>query len=341
MSMLPVGKIPHELLERIIRSAPASGSPVLLGPGIGLDCAVLEFGDTCLVLKTEPITFASEEIGWYAVQITANDIATTGAIPKWAMFTVLLPDEKTTEQDVSDLADQLYAACRGAGITVIGGHTEVTHDLTRPIIVTTLLGEIQRDLLITPGGAQTGDVVILTKGVPIEATALLAREFPARLSQILSPREIEAARNYLFDPGISVLQDAQVAVHAGGVTAMHDPTEGGVATALWEMAQACQKTFVIDPAKIVVPPLSARVCQAFGLDPLGTIASGALLLTVNPASKDAVLAALAEAGISAAEIGAIVAGVPQVLMPLGGMVQNLPRFDRDEIGKVYQQFEPG
>ena len=131
--ILPVGKLPHELLEKIIRSAPTSGSRVLLGPGVGLDCAVLEFGDTCLVLKTEPITFASDELGWYAVQIAANDIATTGARPKWAMFTVLLPSGVTTEQSVTNLADQLYAACRGAGITVIGGHTEVTHDLTRPL----------------------------------------------------------------------------------------------------------------------------------------------------------------------------------------------------------------
>ncbi len=130
-------------------------------------------------------------------------------------------------------------------------------------------------------------------------------------------------------------------MQAGGVTAMHDPTEGGVATALWEMAQACQKTFLIDPARIPIPPLSARICQIFDLNPLGTIASGALLLTIKPESKDHILAALAGAGIAAAEIGAVVAGVPQVLFPQDGMVRNLPRFDRDEIGKVYQRFEPG
>ncbi|HWR65524.1 MAG TPA: AIR synthase family protein [Bellilinea sp.] len=337
---LPVGKLPYELLQKIIRSAPTSGSRVLLGPGVGLDCAVLEFGDTCLVLKTEPITFASDEIGWYAVQIAANDIATTGARPKWAMFTVLLPSGVTTERSATNLADQLYAACRGAGITVIGGHTEVTHDLNRPLIITTLLGEITRDQLITPSGAQAGDVILLTKGVPIEATALLAREFPDRLRNALSPNEIETARNFLFDPGISVLLDAQVAVKAGGVTAMHDPTEGGVANALWEMAQACQNTFLVDPARVPILPLSAQICQVFDLDPMGAIASGALLLTVRPDSKNDVIAALAGAGISAAEIGAVVTGVPQVLMPHQGMVRNLPRFDRDEIAKVYQQVFP-
>src|SRR5574340_804582 len=154
---LPVGKISHELLERIIQAAPTKSSRVLLGPGVGLDCAVLDFGETSLVLKTEPITFASEDIGWYAVQIAANDVATTGAVPAWAMFTVLLPEGNTTEQGVLDLSAQLSNACRTAGITIVGGHTEITHGLDRPIIVTTLVREIGRDHLVTPAQAQAGD----------------------------------------------------------------------------------------------------------------------------------------------------------------------------------------
>ena len=339
--ILPVGKLPAELLDKIIRSAPTAGPRVLLGPGIGLDCAVLEFGETCLVLKTEPITFASEEIGWYAVQIAANDVATTGARPAWAMFSVLLPEGKTTAESVTALSMQVTDACRAAGITLIGGHTEVTHGLDRPIIVTTMLGEIQRDKLVTPEQAQPGDILILTKGVPIEAIALLAREFPAVLKDHLTPEEILTARNYLFTPGISVLEDAQIAVQAGSVTAMHDPTEGGVATALWEMAQACQHTFHVDPSRIFIPPLAARICEIFGLDPLGTIASGALLLTVKPASKRAVLSELKAAGIPAAEIGVVAAGAAEVLVNQKGEFRPLPRFDRDEIGRVYQQYQPG
>ena len=339
--ILPVGKLPPELLDKIIHSAPTAGPRVLLGPGIGLDCAVLEFGKTCLVLKTEPITFASEEIGWYAVQIAANDIATTGARPAWAMFTVLLPEGRTTEESVTALSRQVTDACRNAGITLIGGHTEVTHGLDRTIIVTTMLGEIQREKLVTPDQAQPGDILILTKGAPIEATALLAREFPAVLKSHLTPEEIQTARNYLFTPGISVLKDAQIAVQAGSVTAMHDPTEGGVATALWEMAQACQHTFHVDPARIPIPPLSARICEIFGLDPLGTIASGALLLAVKPASKGTVLSGLNAAGIPAAEIGVVAAGAAEVLIGQEGELRPLSRFDRDEIGRVYQQYQPG
>lgn len=338
--VLPLGKIPHALLERIIQAAPTQGSRILLGPGVGLDCAVLDFGDSCLVLKTEPITFASEEIGWYAVQIAANDIATTGAVPAWAMFTVLLPESTTTEDKVLTLSHQISDACHKAGIAIIGGHTEITHNLDRPIIVTTLIGEVPREKLITPAQACPGDVLILTKGVPIEGAALLAREFPEVLKNHLTPADLKAAQNFLYDPGISVRIDAQTALQAGSVTAMHDPTEGGVATALWEMAHASQKTLIVDTAQIPIPPLAGKICKIFGLDPLGTIASGSLLLTVSPGSKNAVLSALKAAYIDAAVIGEVAEGEPVVLVRGCAETTLLQRFDRDEIGRVYEKYSP-
>lgn len=337
--VLQVGKIPHELLERIIRSSPTQGPRVLLGPGVGLDSAVLEFGETCLILKTEPITFASDNIGWYAVQIAANDIATTGAVPSWAMFSVLLPEGSTTEESLTAITDQLSTACRTAGITVVGGHTEITHGLDRPIIVTSLLGEVPRDKLITPAQAQPGDALLLTKGVPIEAVAILAREFPHVLEEHLNEDELLTAQNYLYNPGISVLKDAQTALRAGKITAMHDPTEGGIATALWELAQASQKTLLVAPDRIPIAPLSARICEIFGLDPLGTIASGSLLLAVDPDSTQAVISALKAEGIEAAVIGTVMTGAPAVLTT-GGKSDRLARFDRDEIGRVYEKFKP-
>ncbi|MHB8192387.1 MAG: AIR synthase family protein [Bellilinea sp.] len=340
-AILPVGKLPHELLERILRSAPTEGPRVLLGPGVGLDSAVLDFGENCLVVKTEPITFASDNIGWYAVQIAVNDIATSGALPSWAMFTLLLPEGSTTEASLLTITDQLSNACRSSGITIIGGHTEISHSLDRPIIVTTLLAEIAKDRLITPDQTRPGDALIVTKGVPIEATALLAREFPGFLQKHLTMEELKAAQNYLFDPGISVLKDAQTAIQAGKVTAMHDPTEGGVATALWELAQASQKTLLVNPDLIPISALSAKICRAFGLNPLGTIASGSLLLCVDPLSNAAVLSALQFAGVDAAEIGTVEAGEPEVLVLHGDQIDRLPRFDRDEIGRVYEEFTPG
>lgn len=331
-TILPLGKLPPELLEKIITTAPGGDPRVVLGPGIGLDCAVLDIGPELLVLKAEPITFVTDSIGWYALQIAANDIATTGAAPRWYLVTLLLPERRTTPALVEEIARQAHDACRHLGVTIIGGHTEITYGLDRPILIGTLIGEVRREDLVTPRGAQPGDAVLLTKGVPVEATAILAREFPERLAGALSLDEIEQARNFLYRPGISVLRDAQVARAAGRVSAMHDPTEGGLAAALWEMAQACGHAFRIDPAAVPIPALAGRVCAIFGLDPLATIASGALLLTAPPGDADAITRALHEAGIDCTRIGVVEAGEPQVWTPAG----LLPRPSRDEITKVYE-----
>ena len=330
MSALLTGKLPPPLLARLLARAPATDPAIVLPPGLGLDCAVLDLGDRLLVLKSDPITFATDSIGWYLVQINANDLATTGATPRWLLLTMLLPEACAPEQ-VEAWAEQVYAACRAAKISVIGGHTEITHGLDRPILSGTLIGEVTRDRLITPRGARPGDRVLLTKGVPIEGTALAAREFAPRLAAVLSPAELAEAQAFLTRPGISVLRDAHLATAAGCVTAMHDPTEGGLLSALWELAEASGHTLLIDPAAIPIPLLSARVCAALGLNPLATIASGALLLTAAPADVSAIQAALVAGGIPCADIGVVQAGAPQACSAAGP----LPRPARDDIAPLF------
>jgi hydrogenase maturation factor len=332
-SPLPLGKLPPELLARLLANAPITDERVLLGPGIGLDCAVIDAGPNLLVFKSEPITFVTDKLGWYAVQISVNDVATTGALPRWLLATLLLPENQTTEELVVKIGEELFAACRELGISLVGGHTEITHGIDHPILVAALVGEVERERLVTPRGAAPGDAVLLTKGIPIEGTAILAAEFPQRLSGILSADELRQAADYLYAPGISVFKDARVALAAGGVTAMHDPTEGGLAAALWEMAEASGHTFAVDPRLAPLPDLARRVCQAFGLDPLATIASGALLLTVKAESAEKVMHALHGEGIACRQIGVVKAGQPQVELAQGDL---LPRPTRDEITKVFE-----
>lgn len=332
---LPVGKLPSALLARLLAAAPVDDPDVLLGPAVGVDCAVVEVGDALLVFKSDPITFATDEMGWYLVHVNANDIATTGATPRWLLVTLLLPEGQTTPDLVDAIGQQIYEACRALDIAVIGGHTEITYGLNRPLAVGALIGKVARDRLVTPRGVRPGDRLLLTKGVAIEATAILAREFPGRLAETLSPAEVEEAAAYLHDPGISVLRDARVALAAGEITAMHDPTEGGLSAALWELAEAGQCAFVVDPSAVPVPALSARICDAFGLDPLATIASGALLLTVPPQDAGAVCRALVEAGIACAEIGLVEAGAPTVWRETSAGRDRWPRPEQDEIGKAY------
>lgn len=333
---LPVGKVPVPLLARLLADAPRDDPAVVLGPGIGLDCAVLRLGERLLVLKSDPITFASAELGWYLVQVNANDLATTGAAPRWLLVTLLLPEGETTEESVSAIVADIYAACAELEISVIGGHTEITHGLSRPLALGTMIGEVDPGGLVTPRGASPGDRLLLTKGVPIEGTAILAREFAGRLRRSLSAEEIERAAHYLYDPGIGVLRDAQVALGAGKVTAMHDPTEGGLVAALWELAEASGQALVVDPGAVPVPDLAARICTHFGLDPLGTIASGALLLSVATEDAAAISSALATAGIDSAEIGRVLEGPPAVYYPEGKEARQWPRPERDQIARVYE-----
>jgi hydrogenase expression/formation protein HypE len=341
-SILPVGKLPPDLLAEVIGQAPVADHRVFLSAGVGLDCAVVAVGGRLLVFKSDPVTFATDEIGWYLVQVNANDLATTGAIPRWLLLTMLLPEGRTTPSLVRQWSAQVYDACRELHIDVIGGHTEVTHGLQRPILSGTLIGEMLLERgeelpgkLVTPRGMQPGDRLLLTKGVPIEATALLAREFPDRLRRVLTPAQLREAHDYLRQPGISVVRDAALALGAGGVTAMHDPTEGGLIAALWELAEASGHALWFDPERVPVPPLAAQVCAAFQIDPLAAIASGALLLAANPASVTAISKALTAAGIPSAEIGVVKAGKPLVwrITPKGRRRQ--PRPQRDEIARLF------
>lgn len=334
-SKLPLGKLPPDLLKLLLEAAPVRDERLVLGPGVGLDCAVLDLGSTLLVLKSDPITFATDEIGWYAVQVNANDIATTGASPSWFLMTLLLPEQGSTPDLVERISQQVFEACENMSVSVIGGHTEITYGLDRPILVGTMIGEAERDRLITPRGARPGDRVLLTKGVPVEATSILAREFPDRLSGQFSSAEISAARDYLYDPGISVLREAQLAVEAGKVNAMHDPTEGGLASALWELGEASGTTIFFDPQAVPVPPLARRICQVFDIDPLSAIASGSLLLTTPPANAHQICRAIESAGIACAEIGRVEAGPVVVWRETGSSKEELPRPARDEVARLF------
>ena len=327
---LSLGKLPPDLLATLLKRIP-SDPRVIVGPRVGEDAAVIDMGDRYLVAKTDPITFATDQIGWYAVQVNANDLATTGATPRWMMATVLLPGGLADAALAEAIFEQLLAACAPLGITLVGGHTEITHGLDRPIVVGTLLGEVAPERLITTGGACPGDSVLLTKGFPIEAAAIIAREKRAELLPALGEALVDRAAAFLTDPGISVVRDAQIAVAVGGVTSMHDPTEGGVATALWELAEASGHALHVTAEAWPLLPEAARLCAFYGLNPLGAIASGALLLTVKPASAAAVVAALSAAGIATYSLGHMAPGAPEVHFQ-GGI---LPRPAQDEVTRLF------
>ena len=333
----PVGKLPAEDLDRILRKyASGKDSRLLVGPGIGQDAAVISFGSQVLVTKTDPITFATEEIGWYAVHINANDVAAMGAVPKWFLTTILLPEAKTSPELVERIFFGLSDACTELDITLCGGHTEITHNLDRPLLVGQMLGETTSDAYVSGSGARLGDQILLTKGIAIEATALIAMEKSEEVRERFSDSFLEICRGYLKEPGISVVKEARIAMATGGIHAMHDPTEGGVASGLREIAVASEVGMLIEDNQLPLLPESQAHCSFYGIDPLGTIASGALLIVVDPEYTRSVVDRLTAAGIRTAIIGSIQPPDFGIRIRREGKLYDLPIFDRDEIGKIFE-----
>jgi len=330
------GKLPLSLMRGLLESVRRDDPRVMVGPRIGEDAAVLDFGDRYLVAKTDPITFATDEIGYYAVTVNANDIATRGATPRWFLACVLLPEGRTDAAFVERIFGQVSSACDALGIVPVGGHTEVTAGLDRPVIAGAMLGEVARERLVSTSGLRVGDHVVLTKSVPLEGASVLAREKRVELLAAgLAPGDLDVAAGFLHDPGISVVRDAQVAVEAGGVTAMHDPTEGGVATALVEMALAAGVGLRVARGRIPVDPRAALLCAHLGIDPLGTLSSGALLIGVEPDRVADVMRALTASGIPAADVGRAVGASEGMLYEADdGSTEPVLAFEQDEIARV-------
>ncbi len=333
---MKLGKLPPELLERLLSKAGSQDPRVLLGPSLGIDAALIDFGDRVLVAKTDPITFATQQIGWYSVNINANDVACMGARPRWFLATLLLPPS-ASEGEAEAIFDQIVEACRSLEVTLVGGHTEVTAGLERPIVVGCMLGEVQKGKQVSAAGGRPGDSVVLTKGIAIEGTALLARDAPESLrSSGVSPETIEKAAAFLFSPGISVVRDAAIACASVHVHAMHDPTEGGLATGLWELARASGTGLEVWEERVPVLPECQRIAQALGLDPLGLLASGALLIAVPKDQVPPLVAELKAQGIVCREIGRLTPpGQGMWMVTSRGRVP-LPRFERDELARFFQ-----
>jgi hydrogenase expression/formation protein HypE len=334
-SIYPIGKLPQTDLIELLRRAPGEPDPrVIFGPGLGRDAAVIDFGDRYLVAKSDPITFATDEIGWYVMTVNANDVACLGAQPRWFIATLLLPEDKTDHALVERIFTQLHTAGHEIGVSVVGGHTEITHGLDRPIVVGAMFGEIAPERLVRSDGARPGDALILTKGICVEGTAILAREAADQLRGKVDAAVVERATQFLHNPGISVVRDAAIVMAGGEVHAMHDPTEGGIATGIHEITEAAGIGAVLDAAALPFYPETRILCDALGLDPLGLIASGSLLAAVAAESAPRIVQALNINGISATIIGAMRETLG-VIVRDGHGEYPLPRFARDEIARVF------
>jgi hydrogenase expression/formation protein HypE len=298
---LPPGKIPVEILKEVVfKNLGAARSEVVLGPTAGVDGAVLDFGGKNVVVSMDPITGAVERVGWESINVNANDVATFGVEPAFFFSCIMLP-ENADSKIVETISNQMHNAAKELGIAIVGGHCESTPGLVNPIVVGCIMGLTEKGKYVTAAGAKAGDKLILTKSAGIEGTAILASDREAQLSKAFNQTLLESAKG--FYKQISVVKDALTAYRAGGVHAMHDPTEGGILNGVHEMADAAGLGVRVFKEKITVEPETAKICRFYEIDPLQLISSGALLIAAEPQAAGNIVKRLCKEHIYADVIG--------------------------------------
>ncbi|MBM3460598.1 MAG: hypothetical protein FJX76_00665 [Armatimonadetes bacterium] len=332
----PVGKLPADFMQEVLGRFGPLSRRVLTGPEMGEDAAAVLTSLPCLVAAMDPVTAATDRLGWYVVHVNANDVATRGAEPLWFLFTLLMSPAHATRDNILRVFSQVEEACKEIGAQLIGGHTEVTPGIDRPIAIGTMLGEITTFRLTSTHGARPGDAVVLAGPAGVEGTAILARDHAAMLrARGIGEATVVAAAELLNRPGISILQAARIATRGFRPHAMHDPTEGGIATALHELAKAANVGLKIYGDQVPILPETRDISAALGVDPWGMLSSGALLLAMPEEDVEGYVRACMDANIAAARIGQCTAAEDGVQREdEDGGFAPFSGFARDEIVRV-------
>lgn len=323
------GKIPPKELSQLLKET-SSAPEIIVGAEAGEDAAVVH-SDKKIIITADPITFTEENIGTYAVAVNCNDIVAMGGIPKYLTTTILLPPDSNHEK-LSAIFKEINQACRQADVLWVGGHTEVTSAVTRTIISAQMVGSLFKEPTVT-SGAQAGDLLVMSKWAGLEATSILAREKKEKCRKLLGREGFERVLGWLHDPGISIIREGRI-LKDTRITAGHDPTEGGIATGIHEIASRSGVGARIDGAKIKIREETLKLCSYFDLDPLGALSSGVFLFTAPPELAVEACAKLNAGGIPAAVIGEITGGAGEILLMQEGKASPLPIYIKDELLKV-------
>jgi hydrogenase expression/formation protein HypE len=330
LKKLAQGKLPIEVLKPMLHSLTAGG--LVVAPDIGIDVGITRTKGEFLVSSSDPITGVVDRIGWYAVNVSANDVATSGIMPDTLNVVALFPDG-TRERDIRKIMDEINETAAGLGISVAGGHTEITPKLDRTIVVVTAIGS--GDKYVTSGDAKENDSLLLTKTAGIEGTSILAK-LPVVAKQ-LDTRTRKTAQK-LIDK-LSIMKEAHIAFETGKAHAMHDVTEGGVLGSALEMSMAAKLGLGIYREKIPIDPTTREVCSKLKIDPLRLIGSGSLLISCNEYDSKQIIAALSEAKIACAEIGTFLPSATERWLESNGKEERLnPESIQDELWPILRKY---
>ncbi|MBD3335933.1 MAG: hydrogenase expression protein [Candidatus Eisenbacteria bacterium] len=342
---LPAGRL-RTLLQRhvspLLKDHPELGRRVLVPPAAGEDAAVVlpPSGDgLALVLTSDPITFVAGDLGWYAVHVNANDVAAMGGDPEFLVLVLLLPEGESDASQVDAILADAASACRELGIALVGGHTEVTPAVRRTVAVGQMLGRVRADRILSSARAEPGQDVLMTKGYPVEGVAVMADMAGDRVRSEFGADFTQRCLGFIRDPGISVVADGRRICEAAeeqgcALGAMHDPTEGGLATGLREVAEASGVGLEIDGAALPLLPEGERLCRLLGLEPLGVIASGAMIATCAGGAGDTLARVVTERGTPCRKIGRTTAERGRLIIRRRDREESLPSFAADEVTRL-------
>ena len=329
--MLKIGKLDSDLLEKIVfRNIRFKRPEVLTRPGIGEDCAVIDYGSYECVMSTDPITAAIGDVGRLSVHISCNDVASNGVEPVGIMLAVLLP-EGTTEKQVDEMMHQAAQASEELGVEIIGGHTEITKAVNQPVIVSTAIGRGEKWASQHTENMKEGDYILMTKTAGIEGTAIIARDFQEQLKDVLTKEEMSEAISMLDK--VSVVKEGVTAGRIG-TSGMHDITEGGVLGALWEMCRIGKVGAEVFIDKVPVEEVTKKICEEFDIDYLRLISSGCMMIMAGPDKKDILMKEISDAGIQITCIGKIKKEEQGVKMNVGGELIEIAPPVSDEVYKA-------
>lgn len=329
MKKLRAGKLPLDRLADLLARHQRPADRVVIPPRVGEDAAVIELPDRYLVVAADPITFVTTDLGHYLVTVNANDVATLGARPLFFTAVLLFP-VGASMTDVSRTFADIEKACTAQGVAWVGGHTEVTPLVSGPLAVGQMVGEVPRDRLVRKQSVRPGDRILLTKELAVEAVSIIARMRTEEVRRAHGEAFLERAWGFIHDPGLSVVPEALAAAAVGGVHAMHDPTEGGLSGGLHELSAALGLGVTVHRAAIPISPETRALSDELGLDPLGLIASGSLLVVAEAGRAEAVCQAIEAGGTRCTEIGEVTA-TPGCRFEDGSP---LPSFEIDEIVRL-------
>lgn len=325
---MKIGKLPEQVLLRsVLKEVGHRREEVLMGPGVGQDCAVIALdSDEVFVMSADPITGTVKDMGSHSIHITANDLAASGAEPVGVMLTILLPEE-TAESELRVMMRDVEQTCKALHMEVLGGHTEVTNVVRQPLISVAGVGKVKKGQEVLTNGLKAGDDLIVTKWIALEGTSIIAKEKEADLKKVLSEELVDTAKG--FDQYLSVLPESRIAV-AHGVSAMHDITEGGILGALWEFGEGAGVGLDVDLRQIPIRQETVEICERYGLNPYQLMSSGSMLIGTTRGA--ALVRRLREAGIPAVLIGQATEGRDRILRSK----EEIRYLDRPQSDELYR-----